>query len=120
MTHAEELIHRERDRQIHVERYQPGGDDIGNVDGEMLKAALLYIHYGTEQSVSVGDGGVPKGWPWVADMWKPKDRQRNLERAGAQCLAELSRCQRNGLPTGPAEQKLTLATTKLDELLASG
>ena len=119
MTHAEELIRRERDRQIHVEGYRPGGDDIGNADGEMVKAAVLYIHHGAEHSTTVGEGGVPNGWPWVADMWKPKDRQRNLERAGALCLAELSRCQRNGLPTGPAEQKLTLATKKLDELLAS-
>lgn len=40
----------------------------------------------------------PVDWPWATRWWKPKDRVRNLERAGALIIAELERIERNALP----------------------
>jgi len=39
---------------------------------------------------------VPKEWPasWAIEYWKPKDRQRDLVRAGALIAAEIDRMQR--------------------------
>ena len=39
---------------------------------------------------------VPVGFPWEPKWWKPKTPQRDLERAGALCLAELDRLKRAG------------------------
>ena len=40
--------------------------------------------------------GAPFGWPhtWDASWWKPKDRRRDLVRAGALIIAEIERLDR--------------------------
>lgn len=70
------LIEAERQRQIQSEGWTPEHDDKHGV--ELLEmAALSYRDAVGEDSVQ------PAHWPWDAKWWKPKSRQRNLERAGA-------------------------------------
>ncbi len=38
--------------------------------------------------------GVPFRWPWSSKWWKPKDRRRDLVRAGALIVAEIKRLER--------------------------
>lgn len=49
-----------------------------------------------ECDVQVIHQGIPKLWPqsWHPRYWKPKDRRRNLVRAGALILAEIERLDR--------------------------
>lgn len=71
-----QLIAAERKRQIEAEGWSPEHDDEHGADTLEL-AALSYRD-------AVGeDCAQPKQWPWDAKWWKPKSRQRNLERAGA-------------------------------------
>jgi hypothetical protein len=38
-----------------------------------------------------GDSGVPREWPWDSKWWKPGERIRELEKAGALIAAEIAR-----------------------------
>lgn len=105
------LITEERTRQITVEGWTPEHDDQ-HKDGELLHAAVFYLHHGTPLAGPTTDG-VPLGWEWEAEWWKPKDRKSNLVRAGALCLAERDRRVRANLPTGPADHKLGLCLRDL-------
>lgn len=111
------LIATERQRQISVEGWTPAHDDEHR-DGEMLRAAVVYIWHGTMMGPSF-EGGLPLGWPWDAKWWKPRDRRSNLIRAGALCLAEHDRLVRAGKPTGPADHKLGIALRELSALSPS-
>lgn len=86
-------IHAERKRQIEVESWTPEHDDCHD-SGEMLTAAVIYFQYAIGNELSFRADGAPMGWPWEAQWWKPKDRERNLVRAGALCLAERERIRR--------------------------
>lgn len=119
LLEAWSMIIAERARQISEEGWTPEHDDHHS-DGEMLRAAVLYIWHGTDKQppsvmIMSADYSVPQGWPWDAKWWKPKSRERNLVRAGALCLAEHDRLVRTGRHTGPADHKLGIA---LRELLA--
>jgi len=91
---------RERRRQIAEEGWTPEHDDE-HADGQLAQAAATYAAAaaldGPDASVmqDSGAGGTPHHilamWPWDMEWWKPKDRRRNLERAGALILAELER-----------------------------
>lgn len=71
-----QLIANERQRQIEKEGWSDAHDDQHGIDVLML-AALCYRD-------AEGAGSLqPSLWPWDAEWWKPKSRQRNLERAGA-------------------------------------
>ena len=76
-----ELISEERERQIIEERWTSVHDDSHN-KGELVLAAHCYI----TDSVFA--------WPWDIEWYKPKDRIKNLVRAGALLAAELDRIQR--------------------------
>lgn len=76
-------IANERVRQMTEEVWPPEHDDL-HTDGEMAQAAAAYaIH-------SRGGMGTDL-WPWEASWWKPRDRLRDLERAGALIAAEIDR-----------------------------
>lgn len=92
MTPIQE-IHAERKRQIDVEGWTAEHDDQ-HADGEMLTAATLYYAHALGRWPMMRDDGAPLGWPWDAQWWKPKDRHRDLVRAGALCLAERERIRR--------------------------
>ena len=71
-----QLIANERQRQVDSEGWTPEHDDQHGVE-ILLLAALCYRD-------AAGDSAAqPTLWPWDAGWWKPKSRQRNLERAGA-------------------------------------
>ena len=138
MSNAMELFKAERQRQINVEGWTPGHDDE-HADGEMMRAAMIYLHHGTDKQADTANG-VPIGWPWSIEWWKPKDRRSNLIRAGALMLAERERivrahdkrrrleCAPRGLarnhrpkiwpaaPVGHIDHKLALAEKYLNEL----
>lgn len=108
---AAEDVRLERQRQIRSEGWSAKHDDEHS-DGELLRAAVIYIWHGTMMQTSY-EGGLPLGWPWEAKWWKPKDRDRNLVRAGALCLAERDRCRRAGLTTGPADHQYSIVIREL-------
>lgn len=85
---ALEAILAERKRQLEVEGMTPAGDD--KLEGaELSGAARCYF-----EATAIGDEGslpVPTIWPFDDEAWKPKDRRRNLVRAGALLIAERER-----------------------------
>lgn len=81
------FIAAERRRQISVEGWTPEHDDA-HADGSLPLAAACYAvaaenYYGLRQP--------PPLWPWARKWWKPADRIRNLEKAGALIAAEIDR-----------------------------
>ena len=115
-SYAAHLIGEERRRQIKIEGWTLEHDDT-HTDGEMLRAAVIYMNHGTERQSPIQPSGAPLAWPWGVEWWKPKDRRRNLIRAGALCLAEKQRLSRAGKPSDHVNQKLGLILTKLSEVL---
>lgn len=87
----------ERRRQIDEEGNVPAGDD-SLVNGELAGAAACYTMHG----INIGYLGLTTRmkrmvfelWPWSPDWWKPKDRRRDLIRAGALIVAEIERLDR--------------------------
>lgn len=118
MTSAIDLFQEERQRQIDLEGWSVEHDDKHNV-GEMLDAAIVYLWHGTDNAAQLNADGTPAGWPWEAQWWKPKDRPRNIVRAGALLLAEQQRLKRAGEPAFDVEQLLAVAVRELDALLAA-
>jgi hypothetical protein len=76
----------ERARQIDVEGWTTEQDD-GLEFEELPIAAVCYI-------IADAYDSVPEPWPFAVHWWKPKDRRRNLVRAGALILAEIERLDR--------------------------
>lgn len=79
-----ELIAAERQRQIDVEGWTPE-HDAQHTDGELALAAAVYAvpdHLCGIQMLL---------WPWAPEWYKPKDRIRDLVRAGALIAAEIDR-----------------------------
>jgi len=71
-----QLITAERQRQIESEGWTPDHDDQLGIDVLEL-GAVCY------RDAAGPDCLLPSQWPWSEQWWKPKSRQRNLERAGA-------------------------------------
>ena len=81
-----EMIAFERQRQVDVEGYKSAHDDLYEL-GELAQAAACYLEAEDARA------GV-FGWPLSPVSWKPKDRIRNLVRAGALIAAEIDRLNR--------------------------
>jgi hypothetical protein len=82
---GQQLIAAERQRQIESEGWNASHDDEHGPETLEL-AAMCYRDAVNEESA------LPAQWPWSPEWWKPKSRQRNLERAGAlyQAAAEVA------------------------------
>ncbi|WP_193339796.1 hypothetical protein [Ruegeria sp. TM1040] len=106
----------ERQRQISVEGWNQAHDDA-HTGGELATAAFLYLSHGTVHDTVLRADGAPKGWPWERDWWKPRDRLRNLERAGALFLAEIERRKRASLPAQSIEHALSITLNRLEDVL---
>jgi len=79
-------IKRERQRQIEKEGWTAEHDTQHN-KGELALAAKAYIW-----SEWVDDETILNlYWPWDKKWWKPENRIRNLEKAGALIAAEIDR-----------------------------
>lgn len=89
----------ERQRQISDEGYSVAHDDE-HAGGELFLAAVTYWQraIGIAHAMRQSDDGfsVPVQWPWAGKWWKPRTCDRDLERAGALCLAEIERLYRAG------------------------
>ena len=85
----------ERMRQITVEGWTSEHDDE-HAEYEMAKAAGCYAWIaGQSDNVRLAfDAQPPPTWPWVKRWWKPKNRRRDLVKAGAMILAEIERIDR--------------------------
>lgn len=94
----------ERRRQVEAEGWTPEHDDQHD-RGEMAEAAGVYALAAASHEYGCVLRGSPvndylasamKLWPWSRAWFKPKDRRRDLVRAGALILAEIER--RDRLP----------------------
>lgn len=108
MSKGVELIAAERQRQITVEGWT-AEHDAEYTPGELAKAAACYAAgvpvYWEERLFTGGDTRLPHVymrnlWPWRPGWYKPKDRLRDLARAGALIAAEIDRLLSCGDTTG--------------------
>jgi len=98
----------ERQRQRDAEGWTPEHDDE-HTSGEMARAAACYALSAADTKPLLATLGanfagqtawsgqvsfVTLLWPWATKWWKPKDRRRDLVRAGALILAEIERLDR--------------------------
>ncbi len=91
-----QLIAAERRRQVSKEGWTPEHDDKHNV-GQMAKAAACYAMPTDVRETEVDNRSYRWIiWPWTEKWWKPtpKDRVRELVKAGALIAAEIDRLQR--------------------------
>lgn len=93
-----ERISTERKRQIESEGWTPT-HDAQHDSGEMVAAAISYAlspysdeRIGDDHRVPYGLA-VPDRWPWDVEWWRPtpKNRIRELTKAGALIAAEIDR-----------------------------
>ncbi len=91
-----ELITNERLRQIVVEGWTLK-HDAAHINGELGLVAVCYILH----AIFGFSNNYKKSWPgvwwpvtWNKKWWKPKDRIRDLTKAGALIAAEIDRLQR--------------------------
>lgn len=112
----------ERSRQVEAEGWTPANDDAHD-DGAMARAAACYALpvpmlvleersqtydrsriRGESPIWATAKFSVPAMWPasWRPSWWKPKDRRRDLVRAGALILAEIERMDRAALASTAA------------------
>lgn len=87
MTVIDEIAD-ERKRQIEVEGWTPEHDDKEHRGAGMAVAASCYA------LSAAGKSNSRSQWPWSLSWWKPKDRRRDLIRAGALIVAEIERIDR--------------------------
>lgn len=104
----------ERQRQVEREGFD-AAHDAEHSSFELIDAAACY------NSAPGPTAEQPRRWPWDACWWKPRDRIRNLERAGALYLAAADRADQEG-NTDRAERCrrawVPSAAQEIDRLLA--
>ncbi|MEL6227757.1 MAG: hypothetical protein AAFR01_12180 [Pseudomonadota bacterium] len=97
----------ERRRQMEIEGWTVEHDDA-HAQGQLAKAAACYAYHGGSgefwRKTEVQRDGtetrhttvIDQMWPltWAWKWWKPKDRRRDLIRAGALIVAEIERLDR--------------------------
>jgi len=84
----------ERQRQIEVEGWTPEHDD-NHDGGQLLHAAVAYaLAAASDRSENRLAFLAHRWWPWSFSWWKPKNRRRDLIRAGALIVAEIERLDR--------------------------
>ena len=90
MSNGMERILAERKRQVEKEGYTAEHDEMHS-PADLVSAAACYFNcYESDNSPT------PRRWPWEPRSWKPKDRIRNLERAGALYLAAADLAEKRG------------------------
>lgn len=106
MNQAIQLIAKESQRQIAEEGFTPE-HDAEHVTGALAMAAACYA---TPQKHRPMSGNMPFGWPWAREWWKPTpdDRIRELVKAGALIVAEITRLlSTEDAPTSPTKKLQT-------------
>lgn len=92
------LIQEERLRQVEVEGFSQSRD-LKYENGELIQAARAYLFAARELGIPKSNNPMdisepPRYWPWDKKWWKPTDKKRCLEKAGALIAAELDRLAR--------------------------
>jgi hypothetical protein len=96
LSKAAEDVFMERKRQQLVEGWTPEHDDE-HQNGAMASAAACYALSSGIRNISMpftAQTLLECLWPWDSSWWKPKDRRRDLVRAGALIIAEIERIDR--------------------------
>ncbi len=89
----------ERRRQIEAEGWTLEHDDAHQT-GDLALAGSVYAFFARNDDrhrhalMLASAGESPVSWPWDDRWWKPKDRRRDLVKAGALILAEIERLDR--------------------------
>lgn len=93
MKTGAELIAEERQRQIEVKNWQ---NDDSYVNEELVMAGVSYALAERHRDFNPRSVIPPVGWPWMNEVWKPtpKNRIKELAKAGALIAAEIDRLQR--------------------------
>lgn len=91
----------ERDRQVSAEGWSEDHDDEHG-EGQMALAAGCYALHAAGLRQGHPEPVPPQLWPWDACWWKPKDRRRDMVRAGALIVAEIERLDRAAVKGGGA------------------
>ena len=92
-----ESIDAERQRQITDLDVTDAGDDTmtqGELAGAAAAYALATVDTGDDELNRQLDIAAAIAWPWPDFPMKPKDRRRNLVKAGALIVAEIDRLDR--------------------------
>lgn len=109
---GQERVTTERRQQIEREGYSSEHDNEHPIQ-TFLDAAASY-------AMCLGpNGAMPVSWPWEPAAWKPKDRLRNLERAGALYLAAAEYAERHGDDGKVFRNAADGMAEMIDDLLAS-
>ena len=94
MKTGSELIAEERQRQISEEGWTPEHDDEHSA-GQLAMAAASYAIVDVDEDYcDIDPVQVIWPWDWNLTWWKPRDRVKNLVKAGALIAAEIDRLQR--------------------------
>ena len=119
MVSAIKDIAAERRRQIEEEGWTHEHDDVHGNE-ELASAAVCYAlprHLHGDFLLRSRNAPRPTSiraevWPWTRAWWKPKDRRRDLVRAGALIVAEIDRLDRESTLNDAAgdEPRLSLST----------
>lgn len=95
-----EEIALERQRQINAEKFDISHDDQHDM-GELANAAACYAMTPARRGWVVNgytmESLLERMWPWSREWWRPKNRRRDLIRAGALIVAEIERLDRLSL-----------------------
>jgi hypothetical protein len=97
LSPAMRAIVAERFRQIETEGFDAAHDDDHD-NGELAQAGATYALVETSYAANWKVKDLPPTWPWEAGWWKPRDKRRNLVRAGALILAEIEKFDRRRKP----------------------
>lgn len=108
------LILAERERQITSEGWTLEHDDD---HGSAILENAAYCYRDAEP-----DTQLPSLWPWPESAWKPRDRQRNLMRAGALYLAAAQAAERANLYTSRDElnDQVRSCAIRLESIISTG
>lgn len=107
-----QLIAAERQRQMDSEGWTSSHDDKHGPETLEL-AALCYRDAINQETL------LPSQWPWSPEWWKPKSRQRNLERSGAlyQAAADVAERAQNYEKRDSLRAHVASCSILLDSLL---
>lgn len=94
-------ITKERNRQIEEEGYNEEHDSYLSVDS-FIACAISYAMCELHKQEA------EKWWTWDRNYFKPKDRLRNLERAGALIAAAIDKIVKEESESNPSQEKETL------------
>ena len=115
MTAVDEIV-AERRRLIEEEGWTPEHDDR-HADGALARAAAAYAIQSADYPIIKGaKSRALTWWQWDLRLWKPKDRRRDLIKAGALIVAEIERLDRangknNSGPTKPVRTRQPVRST---------